>query len=133
MNLLITATAGTMESNDIMVTLEPAQSGGIQISLTSNVLQQFGRQIEAVIRDTLTHYGIENAEVTAVDKGALDCTVRARVTPHSRRGDRTASSRRARIPGRSPASSEALVPSSSTVKPSASAAARMVRKIICLQ
>ena len=80
MNLLITATAGTMESNDIMVTLEPAQSGGIQISLTSNVLQQFGRQIEAVIRDTLTHYGIENAEVTAVDKGALDCTVRARVT-----------------------------------------------------
>ena len=47
---------------------------------TSNVLQQFGRQIEAVIRDTLTHYGIENAEVTAVDKGALDCTVRARVT-----------------------------------------------------
>ena len=73
MNLLITATAGTMESNDIMVTLEPAQSGGIQISLTSNVLQQFGRQIEAVIR-------IENAEVTAVDKGALDCTVRARVT-----------------------------------------------------
>ena len=78
--LLITATAGTMESNDIMVTLEPAQSGGIQISLTSNVLQQFGRQIEAVIRDTLTHYGIENAEVTAVDKGALDCTVRARIT-----------------------------------------------------
>ena len=52
MNLLITATAGTMESNDIMITLEPAQSGGIQISLTSNVLQQFGRQIEAVIRDT---------------------------------------------------------------------------------
>ena len=38
------------------------------------------KQIEAVIRDTLTHYGIENAEVTAVDKGALDCTVRARVT-----------------------------------------------------
>ena len=80
MNLLITATAGTMESNDIMITLEPAQSGGIQISLTSNVLQQFGRQIEAVIRDTLAHYGIENAEVTAVDKGALDCTVRARVS-----------------------------------------------------
>ena len=79
MNLLITATAGTMESNDIMITLEPAQSGGIRISLTSNV-QQFGRQIEAVIRDTLAHYGIENAEVTAVDKGALDCTVRARVT-----------------------------------------------------
>ena len=42
--------------------------------------RQERKQIEAVIRDTLTHYGIENAEVTAVDKGALDCTVRARVT-----------------------------------------------------
>ena len=42
--------------------------------------RQARKQIEAVIRDTLTHYGIENAEVTAVDKGALDCTVRARVT-----------------------------------------------------
>lgn len=80
MQLLITATAGTMESNDIMITLEPATEGGIRISLTSNVLQQFGKQIESVIRDTLTHYGIEHAEVTAVDKGALDCTVRARVT-----------------------------------------------------
>ena len=80
MNLLITATAGTMESNDIMITLEPAQSGGIQISLTSNVLQQFCRQIEAVIRATLAHYGIENAEVSGVDEGAVLRTVRARLT-----------------------------------------------------
>ena len=79
MNLLITATAGTMESNDIMVTLQPKEKGGIQIDLTSNVLRQFGRQIENVIRETLAAHGIENAEVTAVDKGALDCTVRARV------------------------------------------------------
>ena len=35
--------------------------------------------IENVIRETLAAHGIENAEVTAVDKGALDCTVRARV------------------------------------------------------
>ena len=55
------------------------------------------------------------------------------VRPHSRRGDRTDSSRRARMPGRSPASSEALVPSSSTGKPSSAAAAAMVRKITRLQ
>lgn len=69
-----------MESNDIMVTLEPAEAGGIQIDLTSNVLQQFGAQIRSVITETLTEYGVENAAVTAVDKGALDCTIRARVT-----------------------------------------------------
>ena len=31
MDLRKAATAGTMESNDIMVTLEPAEAGGIQI------------------------------------------------------------------------------------------------------
>ena len=78
MDLRKAATAGTMESNDIMVTLEPAEAGGIQIDLTSNVLQQFGAQIRSVITETLTEYGVENAAVTAVDKGALDCTIRAR-------------------------------------------------------
>ena len=79
MKLIKTATAGTMESNDIMITLEPRDEGGIVIELTSNVMQQFGRQIEGVIRDTLKKNGVENAVVTAVDKGALDCTVAARV------------------------------------------------------
>jgi len=80
MQLITVATAGTMESNDIMITLEPREAGGIVISLTSNVYQQFGKQIEAVIRETLADYGIEHAEVIAVDKGALDCTIRARVS-----------------------------------------------------
>lgn len=70
--------AGTMESNDIMITLVPADVGGINIDLTSNVYQQFGKQITAVIKETLIFYGIENASVVAVDKGALDCTIRAR-------------------------------------------------------
>ena len=54
MDLRKAATAGTMESNDIMVTLEPAEAGGIQIDLTSNVLQQFGAQPRSVITETLT-------------------------------------------------------------------------------
>ena len=80
MDLRKAATAGTMESNDIMVTLEPAEAGGIQIDRTSNVLQQFGAQIRSVITETLTEYGVENAAVTAVDKVGLDCTIRARVS-----------------------------------------------------
>ena len=43
--------------------------------------------------------------------------------PQSARGESTESSLSARIPGRSPGSSEALVPSISTEKPSAAAAA----------
>lgn len=79
MELKKTAVAGTMESGDIMITLDPAEAGGVTVELSSNVLQQYGRQIEAVIRETLGRLGVEHAAVQAVDKGALDCTIRARV------------------------------------------------------
>ena len=76
MQLIKTAVAGTMESGDIMVTIEPRDSGGVTLELSSSVMQQFGRQIEEMIRKTLAELGVEHA----VDKGALDCTVRARVS-----------------------------------------------------
>ena len=79
MKLVQTGIAGTVESSDIMVTLEPKESGAITVSLASSVMQQFGRQIEYVIRETLAELGVAHASVDAVDKGALDCTVRARV------------------------------------------------------
>ncbi len=79
MKLITTGNAGTMESNDIMITVEPSDAGGVQVDLTSSVYQQFGKQIIAVIRETAASYGVENAVIPAVDKGALDCTVRARV------------------------------------------------------
>lgn len=79
MQLVKTGVAGTMESSDIMIRIEPKDNGGVAVDLQSSVMQQFGRQIEQVIRDTLADLGVENAEVHAVDKGALDCTVRARV------------------------------------------------------
>lgn len=80
MELRKTGVAGTLESGDIMVTIEPKDRGGIAIELSSSVLQQYGRQIKAVITETLAGLGVTDAAVTAVDKGALDCTVRARVS-----------------------------------------------------
>ena len=80
MKLITTGSAGTMESNDIMITVEPTAEGGVQVELTRSVYQQFGKQIIAVIRETAAGYGVENALITAVDKGALYCTVRARVS-----------------------------------------------------
>jgi citrate lyase subunit gamma (acyl carrier protein) len=67
-----------MESSDIMITLEPG-SGGIEIELNSMVEKQFGRQIRSVIASTLGELQVKSAKVTAVDKGALDCTIQARV------------------------------------------------------
>ena len=72
------AIAGTLESGDIMVTIGPGK--GLQVNLQSSVAAQFGRQIKAVITETLEGLGIQDAQVDAIDKGALDCTIRARVT-----------------------------------------------------
>lgn len=73
-----TAMAGTLESSDVMVTVEPGQSG-IQLSLTSPVIQQFGRAIKRTVLDTMARLGVENARVTVADQGALDCTLKARL------------------------------------------------------
>ena len=78
MNINKTSIAGTMESSDIMITLEPG-SGGIELELKSQVEKQYGRQIRSVIINTLSELQVESARVTAVDKGAMDCTIQARV------------------------------------------------------
>ena len=77
MKIVKTAQAGTVESSDIVVKIEPQESG-VEIVLTSSVMQQYGERIEAVIRETLSELGVTSARVTAIDKGALDCTVKAR-------------------------------------------------------
>jgi len=78
MNIIKTSIAGTMESSDIMITLEPG-SGGIELELKSQVEKQYGRQIRSVIINTLSELQVKSAKVTAVDKGAMDCTIQARV------------------------------------------------------
>ena len=78
MDIKSPATAGTLESSDAQVTVEPNEDG-IALSLTSSVMNQYGRQIKATVLETLSRLGVENAAVTVVDKGALDCTIKARV------------------------------------------------------
>ena len=77
MEILKSAAAGTLESSDCMVTVEPGE--GITLDLSSSVMNQYGRQIKATVLETLERLGVQNANVTVVDKGALDCTLKARV------------------------------------------------------
>lgn len=78
MEILKTAAAGTLESSDALITVEPGQDK-IVLDITSCVFNQFGRQIKATILETLDRLNVTSARVTVVDKGALDCTLRARV------------------------------------------------------
>lgn len=78
MDILKSAVAGSLESSDVQVTIEPA-SKGIAIDIDSSVLRQYGRQIRNVVVETLERLEVRSAKVSLVDKGALDCTIRARV------------------------------------------------------
>ncbi|MBR6135659.1 MAG: citrate lyase acyl carrier protein [Clostridia bacterium] len=78
MKLLKPAAAGTLESSDCFVSIEPSENG-IEIDLKSDVIRQFGDRIREVIGETLDTLGIESCSISVTDKGALDCTIRARV------------------------------------------------------
>lgn len=74
-----TAKAGTLESNDILIMVMPNDEGGIKLELESIVIKQFGHQIEKVILEKLKEMEVEDVFIKAQDKGALDCTIAARV------------------------------------------------------
>lgn len=78
MELKKAAMAGTVESSDAQITVEPG-TNGIELNIESSVIQQYGRQIKAVVLETLKKLDVKNAKVSVVDKGALDCTLKARV------------------------------------------------------
>ncbi|EHU0384538.1 citrate lyase acyl carrier protein [Vibrio cholerae] len=73
------AFAGTLESSDLQVRIEPNNDGGIELVLDSTVEQQFGHAIRQVVLHTLDAMQVRDALVTIEDKGALDCVIRARV------------------------------------------------------
>ena len=77
MEVLKSAAAGTLESSDCLVTVEPGT--GITLELSSSVINRYGRQIKATVLETLERLQVKDAVVTVVDKGALDCTLKARV------------------------------------------------------
>ena len=61
-----------------MVTVEPGE-GKIDFSLESSVIHQYGNQLRKVALETLKNLDIDNVRITIVDKGALDCTLKARI------------------------------------------------------
>ncbi|QVK17275.1 citrate lyase acyl carrier protein [Mycoplasmatota bacterium] len=85
MELLKPSKAGTYESNDIYIMLFPGYEENT-IELESIVYETFGSQIKKVILDTLKEFGVEHTLVKAIDKGALDVTIRARLITAIKRG-----------------------------------------------
>lgn len=72
-----TGRAGSLESNDLIVEIEPADD--LIIEIKSVVEDIFKDQIEDVVRQTLKDLNIDKAKIRIDDRGALDFTISARV------------------------------------------------------
>jgi len=78
MSILKYASAGTMESSDAYIEIEPFESG-IRVFIESVVKKQFGDKIESVVLDVLKEQNVKSCDVKVMDKGALECVIRARM------------------------------------------------------
>ena len=82
MKIVKKAVAGTMESSDAMVFVEPGNNGR-EIELQSVVQTEYGDQMESVIKDVLD---VDDIYIKIVDHGALDCVLSARIETAVLRG-----------------------------------------------
>ncbi|NOQ23870.1 MAG: citrate lyase ACP [Bacteroidales bacterium] len=76
------ATAGNTGKkirSDCFVTLELKDKGGIQIEQKSKVEVLYGKANIELCKDVLSFYGIENAQLTLDDKGAVSLIIAARI------------------------------------------------------
>ena len=79
MDIIKRAVAGTMESSDAYVEIEPSTNESITLTIESVVAKQFGSRIKSSVEDVLSEQGVKSASVRIIDRGALDCVIRARV------------------------------------------------------
>ena len=84
MKIVKKAVAGTMESSDAYVEIEPCES--LTVELESVVKEQFGESILKTAGEVLSECGVTSAKVHITDRGALDCVLRARIETAVMRG-----------------------------------------------
>jgi citrate lyase subunit gamma (acyl carrier protein) len=69
--------AGTLQSSDLMVFVEPA--GSLKVEIESTVIKQFGHLIEAKVDEVLARNGVSAGYIRLTDRGALDYAIEARI------------------------------------------------------
>ena len=77
------ASAGTMQSSDLMVVVEPSDK--LQVEIESTVKKQFEHLIRARISETLKQLQVSAGRIQVSDRGALDYAIVARIETAIRR------------------------------------------------
>jgi citrate lyase subunit gamma (acyl carrier protein) len=77
MNILKKGQAGTMQSSDLMVIVEPADE--LIIEVESTVKKQFEHLIRARLELVLAKFEVVTGRISISDRGALDYAIEARL------------------------------------------------------
>lgn len=80
MKPLYPSQAGTFESSDVIVLIEPTEAGsGRKIEIESIVKLQYGDNLKTVVNEMLDQYKLTDIHIILKDKGALEPVVKARI------------------------------------------------------
>ena len=77
MNIKTSAVAGTLESSDVYVKVEPSDK--LEIEIESVVYNQYADQIKQSVQQVLDELDVKFGKISVKDKGAVDCVIQARV------------------------------------------------------
>ncbi|MEG0068941.1 citrate lyase acyl carrier protein [Cetobacterium sp.] len=78
MEIKVKAVAGTLESSDIYIILEPS-TNGIELEMESVVMGQYGEDVKRVILESLEELGVTSAKIFVNDKGAIEPVIKSRI------------------------------------------------------
>lgn len=78
MEIKVKAVAGTLESSDMYVIIEP-NAKGIELEIESVVMGQYGDDVRKVILEALEELGVTSAKVLVNDKGAIEPVIKSRI------------------------------------------------------
>ena len=78
MDIIREGVAGSLESSDALIRVSPGTQG-IQMEIESVVLAQFGDDIRRAVLEVAEALGVSHAAISVNDRGALECTLKARV------------------------------------------------------
>ena len=85
MKILKNAVAGTLESSDLFIQIEPDDTE-LVLEIDSVVANQYMDAIRGAVLDTLKEFDVSTGKIFIKDNGALDCVIRACMEPALKRG-----------------------------------------------
>lgn len=71
--------AGSLESSDVLVSITPSSGEEVELVVESIVMKQYGERIRRVAAEVVSASGLRGARLKVQDRGALECTLRARL------------------------------------------------------